>query len=269
MVTRQDMVGLQIDLDSLVESDQGRSCAITRNRLLGLLPQEIAADLIASSKTVILEKGQLLMRSGEVIEYVYFPHGGIASLIAELPDGRGIEVASIGMEGALGVARAFFPVLAFCTVVVRVPGLATRVSAQKLATIVDENKSVRNFLGLYGMVLAAELKDMVLCTSFHDVQGRLSRILLQARDHLMCNTLPMTQEMLSEMLGVRRTTVTAVAGSLQSDEIISFHRGTIEIRNEAALRTSACSCYSANRTRLTDFIDEGVHAFSRQHGQDY
>ena len=147
MVTRQDMVGLQIDLDSLVESDQGRSCAITRNRLLGLLPQEIAADLIASSKTVILEKGQLLMRSGEVIEYVYFPHGGIASLIAELPDGRGIEVASIGMEGALGVARAFFPVLAFCTVVVQVPGLASRVSAQKLATIVDENKSVRNFFG--------------------------------------------------------------------------------------------------------------------------
>jgi CRP-like cAMP-binding protein len=262
VVDIKDMIGLQTDLDSLRKPDQGRSCSITRNRLLGLLPQEIAADLIASSKIVILEKGQLLMRSGEAIEHVYFPHGGIASLIAELPDGRGVEVASIGIEGALGVARALFPALAFCTVVVRVPGLATRISARKLTTIVDENKSVRNFFGLYSMLLVAELKDKVLCTSFHDVRGRLSRILLQARDHLMCNTLPMTQEMLSEMRGVRRTTVTAVAGSLQSDEIISFHRGTIEIRNEAALRKSACSCYSATRTRLTEFLDESAHAFS-------
>jgi CRP-like cAMP-binding protein len=263
------MIGLQTDLDSLLRPDQGRSCAITRNRLLGLLPQEISADLIASSKTVILEKGQLLMRSGEPIEYVYFPHGGIVSLIAELPDGRGIEVASIGMEGALGVARAFFPVLAFCTGVIRVPGLATRISAQKLATIVEENKSVRNYFGRYGMMIAAELKEMVLCASFHDVQGRLSRILLQVRDHLMCNTLPMTQEMLSEMLGVRRTTVTAVARSLQFDEIISCHRGIIEIKNEAVLRNSACSCYSVARARLIDFFDESAHTFSKQHERDY
>jgi len=228
-----------------LDRTQGR-----RNLLLAALPAGELALLTPHLKPVLLEQGQVLQEQGEAIDEVYFPSDGIISLLAVMQQGNAIELATIGYEGAVGSFSGLGPRRSHTRAVVQVPGAALRIPAARFRKAAGESAAVRNIVVRYGEMLLIQVQQTAACNALHPVEARLSRWLLQARDRLQSNTIQLTHEFLSQMLGVRRTTVTVVANSLQLAGLIRYHRGQIEIVDRQGLEAKACECYEAIRRQI-------------------
>jgi CRP-like cAMP-binding protein len=222
-----------------------------RNRLLGSLPQEEFSQLAPHFKEVLLEKGRVLQEPGEAVSFVYFPHGGMISVLAVMPEGETVETMTIGREGGVGLATGIGSQTALNRVTVQLPGRATQIPAPRWAALAKQSQGVRDLIVRYNDVQLAQVQQSVACNALHDVEARLCRWLLEARDRVGSDTLPLTQEFLAEMLGVRRTTVTIVARMLQSAGFVHYRRGVVHLRDVAALEGAACDCYRVVRA-LTD-----------------
>jgi CRP-like cAMP-binding protein len=227
------------------ESSPGR-----RNLLLAALPAGDLSLLTPHLKPVTLAQGTVLQEQGEVIEDVYFPDDGIISLLAVMQQGNAIELATIGFEGAIGSLSALGPRRSHTRAVVQVPGAGLRIPAARFRKAAEESEAVRNIVVCYGEMLLIQVQQTAACNALHSVEARLSRWLLQARDRLQSNIIQLTHEFLSQMLGVRRTTVTVVANSLQLAGLIRYHRGQIEIIDRPGLEAKACECYEAIRRQI-------------------
>jgi CRP-like cAMP-binding protein len=144
---------------------------------------------------------------------------------------------------------------------VQVPGSGLRIPAARFRKAVDESEAVHDIVVRYGEMLLIQVQQTAACNALHPVEARLSRWLLQARDRLQGNTIQLTHEFLSQMLGVRRTTVTVVANSLQVAGLIRYHRGTIEIIDREGLGAKACECHEAIRRQIDQVTpgSSGVH----------
>jgi CRP-like cAMP-binding protein len=201
-------------------------------------------------KEVVLEQGVILQEQGERIEQVYFPHDGIISLLAVMRQGDAIEIATIGYEGALGSFAGLGMRHSHTRAVVQVGGAALRIAASHFRNATDESDAVRRLITQYGEMLLIQVQQTAACNALHAVEARLSRWLLQALDRLESNNIKLTHEFLSQMLGVRRTTVTVVANVLQQAGLIRYHRGQIEIVDRAGLEARACECYDAIRRQI-------------------
>jgi CRP-like cAMP-binding protein len=221
-----------------------------RNLLLTALPASDRALLTPHLKPVVLEQGMVLQEQGDAVEEVYFPSDGIMSLLAVMQQGNAIELATIGFEGAIGSLSGLGPRHSFTRAVVQVPGACLRIPAARFRKAAEESEAVRNIVVRYGEMLLIQVQQTAACNALHSVEARLSRWLLQARDRLQSNTIQLTHEFLSQMLGVRRTTVTVVANSLQLAGLIRYHRGQIEIVDREGLEARACECYEAIRRQL-------------------
>jgi CRP-like cAMP-binding protein len=221
-----------------------------RNRLLGLLPPADLFLLTAHCKEIALERGKVLQEADAPIDYVYFPYSGMVSLMAVMPDRQAVETATVGAEGAVSLSAGLGSPFAVSRAVVQFSGTAARVPAERLAALAEESAAIRAVIVRYNDALFAQIQQSVACNALHDVEARLCRWLLHARDRLGSDTLPLTQEFLARMLVVRRTTVTLTARALQSAGIIQCRRGLIEIRDAAALEAKACECYRATRRRV-------------------
>ncbi len=222
-----------------------------RNRLLGGLPQDEFSQLAPHFKEVVLDKGKILQEPGEPIDSVYFPHGGMISVLAVMPEGETVETMTIGREGAVGLTSGIGSQTALNRATVQLPGRATQISAARWAALAQRSQPVRNLIVRYNDVQLAQVQQAVACNALHDVEARLCRWLLEARDRVGSDALPLTQEFLAEMLGVRRTTVTIVARMLQSAGFVHYRRGVVHLRDVAALEGGACECYRVVRG-LTD-----------------
>jgi CRP-like cAMP-binding protein len=222
-----------------------------RNRLLGSLPQDEFSQLAPHFKEVLLEKGRVLQEPGEAVGFVYFPHGGLISVLAVMPEGETVETMTIGREGGVGLATGIGSQTALNRVTVQLAGRATQVPAPRWAALAQQSQAVRDLIVRYNDVQLAQVQQSVACNALHDVEARLCRWLLEARDRVGSDTLPLTQEFLAEMLGVRRTTVTIVARMLQSAGFVHYRRGVVHLRDVAALEGAACDCYRVLRG-LTD-----------------
>jgi CRP-like cAMP-binding protein len=229
-----------------------RSQAGRRNTLLAALPAADYALLAPRLKEVVLEQGAILQEQGESIEQVYFPHDGIVSLLAVMRQGDAIETATIGYEGAIGCFAGFGPRRSHSRAVVQVRGAALRISASQFCKVAEDSEAARQVIARYGEMLLIQVQQTAACNALHAVEARLSRWLLQARDRVPGNTIRLTHEFLSQMLGVRRTTVTVVANVLQQAGLIRYHRGHIEIVDRAGLEARACECYAAIRRQIDD-----------------
>src|SRR5262249_54748236 len=152
---------------------------------------------------------------GDRIDQVYFPHDGIISLLAVMQQGNAIETATIGYEGAVGSLAGFGPRRSHTRAVVQVPGTASRMPAVRFREAAQESKAVCSLVIRYNEMLLIQVQQTAACNALHAVEARLSRWLLQARDRLESNSINLTHEFLSQMLGVRRTTVTVTAHMLQ------------------------------------------------------
>src|SRR5262245_49098802 len=223
--------------------------SLTQNRLLAALGPADLATLGPHLRCVSLEPGDVLQEAEAPVEQVYFPFSGVISLVAIMTNGAIVETAMIGREGAVGAFAGLGPWHAFSRAVVDLAGTGATISAAKFQDIVGKSEARRTVSLRYKEVLLAQVQQTAACNVLHGLEARLARWLLQADDRAEGTELKLTQELLSHMLGVRRTTVTVTARLLQHQGLIEYARGSIKIRNRPGLEATACECYATLRRR--------------------
>jgi len=224
-----------------------RAAAPLKNRLLAALPPEDLAPLAAHLSHQELDKGRHLYEPGDPIEAIYFPHDCVISLMTLMENGAAIESATIGREGALGLMAAVAPRQALVRAIVQTPGAASRISASALHDAAHRSAALRSLIDRHTEALFGHAIQSVACNALHGVEARFCRWLLSCRDRIDGDTISLTQEFLADMLGVQRTTVTAVAGGLQARGLIRYRRGVVDILDRAGLEAVSCECYGAVR----------------------
>jgi CRP-like cAMP-binding protein len=218
-----------------------------QNRLLAALPP-LDFGLVAPHLTTIeLERGRLLYDPGDRIDVVYFPQDGVISLMTLMENGAAIESATIGCEGALGLMAAVAPRQSLSRAIVQTPCRASRVSAAALHEVWEKSPRVRELIDNHNEALFGHAIQSVACNALHSVEARFCRWLLTCHDRISTDTVALTQEFLADMLGVQRTTVTAVARALQEKGFIRYRRGVVDIIDRAGLEAMTCECYDAIR----------------------
>jgi CRP-like cAMP-binding protein len=214
------------------------------NRFLGTLPSDALALLTPHLRTIALERGVMLHDVGEAVEHVYFPHTGMVSLIAVMQSGATVETATIGRSGVIGASAGLGARSTMARAVVQLSGTAAWISGAQFHAAASESQAIRHLVMRYNDLLLAQVQQFVACNALHALEARLSRWLLQTRDCIDDDAIPVTQEFLGQMLGVRRTTVTAAARVLQSAGLIRCRRGHTQIVNRPGLEEIACECYA-------------------------
>lgn len=213
-----------------------------RNKLLATLPRDHFEAMAPFIATVTLPQNQVLFEAGDEIDQVYFPHTGMLSILAVMRDGKAIETATVGREGVVGAMTAFGLSTSLVRVTVQLPAVATRIAAGQFKKAALLSEPLRNLCINYNEVLLTQARVTAACNALHTVEARFCRWLLQSADRAD-GTIALTQELLAEMLGVRRTSVTEVAGRLQAEGIIAYSRGIIKIVDRASLERLSCECY--------------------------
>lgn len=214
------------------------------NRLLSMFPEEVQEALAPHAQVVQLERGEVLFDSGQDIQHTYFPYSPtMISLLVDLDDRRRVEVASIGMEGAIGGIVSCGELPAYTRAQVQVSGAALRAPHEKIEELKAKSPFLTNLYCRYADYLLAQVMQSVACNAFHPIEARAARWLLTAMDR-SGDRLQLTQEALAGLLGVQRTTVNAVARELQDDGLINYSRGVIKVIDRAELEHRSCECYA-------------------------
>src|SRR5215813_4807636 len=186
------------------------------NRFLATLPPHDFSLLAPHLRTAPLERGVMLYDVGEEIEHVYFPHTGMVSLVAVMQSGSTVETAAIGRAGVIGASAGLGARSTFARAIVQLPGTAAWLSAAQFHAAANQSQGIRDLVVRYNDLLLAQIQQSVACNALHALEARLCRWLLQTHDCVDRDVIPLTQEFLGQMLGVRRTTVTIAARLLQS-----------------------------------------------------
>ena len=239
--------------DELTRTDE----AFAGNRLLSTLDSEARPLLEPFGTMVELEAGDVVLRRGDQVEHSIFPVGQtMISMGIELPGGRSIEVASIGREGAVGGIVSCGHAPAFSHAVVLVGGPAFRVPMKAVEQAKQDSDFIANIFCRFSDYLLAQVMQSVACNAFHPITERAARWLLQAQDRAG-SRIALTQEAFAGLLGVQRTTVNAVAQTLQNEGLITIGRGVIRVADREGLQRRACSCYGALDAHFGAIIGEG------------
>jgi CRP-like cAMP-binding protein len=221
------------------------SAADLPNHLLQALPASELEALRPHLKSVELVRGTVLVEAGAPLTHVYLPHSGIISLVVVLSGGQTVEVAMVGRDSVFGAASALGGGISLTDAVVMLPGAASIIDVANFRAASDHSDALRNLVTRHEQVLFAQARQTAACNTCHSVEARLSRWLLRARDLGDSEYLPLTQELLAQMIGVQRNAVSIVAHALQQAGIIKYSRGHIEITNLEGLRKTSCECYEA------------------------
>jgi CRP-like cAMP-binding protein len=227
-----------------------------RNRLLAALRPGDYALLEPHLQIVPIAEGEFLHLPGEAIEQVYFLHRGIVALMAISEDGDAIATASVGSEGAIGTIAGTGFVRAFTRAMVQAAGVASRIAVPHFRRAVSKSDAINDLLTRYHMALMCQVQQTSLCNSVHDATSRLSRLLLVLSEQSEEGTISFSQERLADMLGLRRSSVTVAAQTLQSRRFISYRRGRIEIVNRKGLKAAACECYEVVSRTFDQFLED-------------
>lgn len=219
-----------------------------QNHLLAALPKTDYERIAAELEPVVMLLGDVLYESGTQMRYVYFPTTAIASLLYVMEDGSSAEIAVVGNEGIIGVSLFMGGETTPSRAVVQSAGNAYRMRAQVLKTEFTRAGAMQHLLLRYTQALITQMAQTAVCNRHHTLDQQLCRWLLLSFDRLLNNELVMTQELIANMLGVRREGVTEAAGNLQSEGLISYHRGRIRLLNRAKLEERVCECYEVVKT---------------------
>jgi CRP-like cAMP-binding protein len=224
------------------------------NRLLAALPLADYHLLAPHLRKVALEPDAVLVRTGDPIEHIYFPLSGMIAFIMEMPNGQTVATAVVGNEGATGIVSAIGAPHSPTTAVVRVAGTALQVAPARFRAALSRSSALGYAVQAFTQTLLAQLQHVAACNALHSVEARTAHWLLHVHDRSEGDLLPLTQEVLSELLGVRRTTVTHIVQKLRSAGAIrSNRRGLIEV-DRPLLEASACQCYKAMRRRIDHIV---------------
>ena len=226
----------------------------TGNRLLAALPSSDLDLLGPVSEMVALDPDAVLSRAGDPIEHVLFPHSGAISLMIDMADGQTVATAAVGREGALGILSVLGPSPSAVTAVVRAAGVASRIPATRFHAAFNRSPVLRQLVQNHVRAMLMQFQLGSACNALHPVEARMARWLLQFRDRIDQDVLPLTQQALSQILGVRRTTVTLLMRNLRaSGAIRSEQRGRIEI-DRSRLAATACECHGTMRLEVEEIF---------------
>jgi CRP-like cAMP-binding protein len=230
--------------------DKRMSMAISRstttpsgNKLLDRLRRQEYHRLVPHIQLVPLDFKQVLFEPRTSLDYAYFPREGVASMITLMEDGRGIEVATIGREGMIGLSTLLGGEKSIARFIVQIPGNALRMKAGVLKEETSRDTPLRRLLFLYNTAFLKQITQSVACNGLHSLRQRCCRWLLMSRDRMDTDELPLTHELLADMLGVRRSSVSEVLEPLQQKGLIHYHRGKLKILDYKGLEAVACECY--------------------------
>lgn len=218
-----------------------------QNRLLAALPGPDYEALRPTLEPVVLACGMALYESGSPQPYLYFPAGGIVSLLYLLEDGSSTEIALTGREGVVGIALFMGGGATPSRAVVQIPGHAWRMRAARMKRSFDRGGALQPLLLRYTQALITQMTQAAVCNRHHAVDQQVCRWLLLALDRLASSEIRMTQERIAHLLGVRREGVTEAAGRLQSAGLIEYSRGRIRVLERAGLEQRVCECYAVVR----------------------
>jgi CRP-like cAMP-binding protein len=217
------------------------------NHLMGALPAQDWQAIAPTLELVHLRSEQLLCDSGQRIHHVYFPTTAIISLLHTMEDGSSAEVAAVGREGMTGVPILTGGETMPTRVQVQCPGFAYRMSAQALRGHLGRMDFLRRLMLLYMQALLTQVAQTAACNRHHSLSKQLCRWLLIDIDRSSTNELSVTQQLIADMLGVRREGVTEAAGQLHDAGLIYHSRGCIKVVDRAGLESRACECYGIVR----------------------
>lgn len=201
--------------------------------------------LLPRMRTITLPASTVLYRPGDALTRVYFPYCGMISILVSLRSGALVEVGTIGSNGMVGGGSALGAGCAINHAVVQVEMTAAVVDAHAVGHLASERSSVRKQLIRHVQMLFAQAQHIAACNAAHDIEERLCRWLSHARDLLETDTMHLTQELIAQMLGVQRSSLTLAAQRLQDLGLIQYRRGRIHVIDPIALTQSACECYGA------------------------
>ena len=208
---------------------------------------------------------EVLHEADEVASFVYFPTKGVVSMLTVLASGEAIEIATIGNEGMADLSAFFGLRTSPARLLVQVPGEAFRMTRDAFDQHLASSAELRQVLGAYSISMFIEVSQTAACNRLHLVEQRCARWLLMTHDRVDGDTFPITQEFLSEMLGVRRPTVSVAEAKLQEAGLIRYSRGAMEILDRPGLEAQACECYSIIRERFDALAGgSGAEAFGRR-----
>lgn len=214
------------------------------NRLLNDLPDEVKQRIFPHLELVSLELGDVVCEAGSKLRYVYFPLDSIISLLYLMENGASAEIAVVGNDGMVGVALFMGGESTTSRAVVQSAGVAYRLFGQRLKDEFNRHGALLHLLLRYSQVLLTQMAQTAVCNRHHSIEQQLCRWLLLSIDRLSDDRVLMTQELIANMLGVRREGVTDAAGKLQRMGIINYSRGNIEVLNRKLLEQTCCECYS-------------------------
>jgi CRP-like cAMP-binding protein len=226
------------------------------NHLLAALPEDSFQKLLPFLEEVPLPLGMVVYESGGTQGYVYFPTSSIVSLLYVLADGASAEIAVTGNEGLVGIALFMGGETTPSRAVVQSAGHGYRLRASVLKKEFESGGALQHLLLRYTQALITQMTQTAVCNRHHAVDQQLCRWLLLSLDRLASNELVMTQELIANMLGVRREGVTEAAGKLQSEGLIHYSRGHITILDRRQLEARVCECYGVVKKEYDRLLPE-------------
>jgi CRP-like cAMP-binding protein len=215
------------------------------NHLLAALPAADFELFRPHLETIKLVQEVVLVAAGDRLTKVLFPHNGVISLVVSLAGGGTVEVASIGNDSIFGGSAALDGSISLTDAIVQLPGSASTLDVSVLRTVASHSISFRTTLIRHEQALFSQAQQSAACNAMHSAESRLARWLLRMYDLAGEDRLHLTQDLLAQMIGVQRNSVSTVAHALQESGIIRYSRGNIEITDFEALKGAACECYEA------------------------
>jgi CRP-like cAMP-binding protein len=225
-----------------------------RNRLLLALPARHLKQLLPDLKLVQCQSEQVLIDADSSLEHIFFPDSGVISVVAVYPDGSIIEMATIGREGGTGFQAVFGAKSSSARLLVQVPGTAARISRAAFARAMDALPAFRSLMLAHVHAFLEQVMVSAACNGAHGLKQRLARWLLMMRDRHDGNVLPLTQDLLAEMLGVHRPTITNAVREFERTGLIDCGRQRVTIVDRNGLMQASCECYGLVRARIAHHL---------------
>jgi CRP-like cAMP-binding protein len=224
------------------------------NLFLAALPEDALNRLRPHLEVMEMPLRKILFEMGQPMPHLYFPDGGMISLLIPLEDGALLEVGVVGKEGFAGLAALLGAETAVHTSMVQLPGTGARIKTDIVRQEMQRSPALLSRVLRYAQALQVQVSQTAVCNVHHNLQERLARWLLMAHDRADSEMLPLTQEFLSMMLGVRRPGVTVAATILQQTGAISYARGRITVLDRKHLEETSCECYNMVKAQVDQLL---------------
>jgi CRP-like cAMP-binding protein len=225
------------------------------NGFLASLATEDYEPIRSHLRTVDLAQEFVLVEVDETLKRAYLPHRGVISLVVRLARGENVQIAMIGRESIFGAFSALGDATALNSAVVLISGVASTLDLDHLRAAAEQSATFRAMLARHGQAVYAQIRQTAGCNASHSVESRLARCLLQTRDISGSDKFVLTQELMAQMIGARRNSVSLVANKLQQANFIHYSRGHIEITDLGGLVQTSCECYATVKAQYNRLLN--------------